>query len=188
MDQQINYAAIHWVKHLFYIICIIILSCMHCDYLHRRIYWANIGEEYYLQTIEMASMDGRNRSVLHDTDLSQITSLTIDYQRQVLYWVNVGTIECSNIDGSNRRMVNIHVDGVGFPYGLAILDDTLFLTDRNYVLHAIKMVDTNGGNATGIFSRRFSCIYPRHIFIVSDQKQPTREFYAPLYYVAKKFT
>ena len=162
---------------------------MHCDnfniYTCRRIYWANI-EEGYLQTIEMASMDGRNRSVLHDTNISQITSLTIDYQRQVLYWVNAGIIECSDVDGSNRRMVNI--DGVDFPYGLAIFDDTLFVTDTYYdVFHSIKMVDVNGGNATGIF-RRSSCIYPRHIAIVSDQKQPTCEFYTPLYYVAKKFT
>ena len=133
----------------------------------------------------MASMDGRKRSVVHDTNSSQITSLTIDYQRQVLYWVNAGMIECSNIDGSNRRMVNI--DGVSHPYGLAIFDDTLLLTDPYDVFHSIKMVDVNGGNATGIF-RRSSCIYPRHIAIVSDQKQPTREFYTPLYYVAKKFT
>ena len=128
--------------------------------------------------IEMASMDGRNRSVLHDTDLSQITSLTIDYQRQVLYWVNAGKIECSNVDGSNRRIVN----SVGYPYGLAIFDGALFYTDiDNEVLsgYSIRMVETdaNGGNnVTGIF-KRFSCISPIDIVIVNQQRQPICEFY-----------
>ena len=131
-------------------------------------YWAHIGEAY-LPQIEMASMDGKYTSVVHDISSSGIISLTIDYRRQMLYWIRGdGIIEHSSSDRSNRRIVST-VD-VRDPYDLAVFDDTLYLTEPSDMLWPVKTADVNSGNATGIF-RRFSCTSPESIAIVSEQKQ-----------------
>ena len=137
----------------------------------RLMYWTTFGERQ-LQKIEMASMDGKNRTILHDTALSQISALTIDYQRQVLYWTHGDVVESSNVDGSNRMVVSI--DGMMTPNGLAVFYNTLYLTDPSDIFHLIKRVNVNGGNATGIF-RPSLCTAPISIVIVSEQKQPIGE-------------
>jgi len=38
--------------------------------------------------IERASMDGDARRTLHNTDLVWPNGLTLDYQNQVLYWID----------------------------------------------------------------------------------------------------
>ena len=120
--------------------------------------------------IEVASMDGHNRTIIHDTDLTHIHALTIDYQRQVLYWTNRNRIECSNVDGSNRRV--LIVDGISSFVSLSLFDHTLYSIDHSR--GQLKAVNINSGNATGIFEG-FSCFALVDIAVVSKQNQPTGE-------------
>ena len=135
-------------------------------------YWT--AGYYSNSKIEVASMDGRNRTVLHDTNLTNIHSLTIDYQRQVLYWTNGNMIECSNVDGSDRRKLNM----VEFGYAsiLSFLDGTLYLYDLSDWRYALKTIDINTGNVTGIVKRVGCYVYrTMDIAVVSEQNQPTGE-------------
>ena len=120
--------------------------------------------------IEVASMDGQNRTILHDTNLTNIHALTIDYQRQVLYWTNGNMIECSNVDGSNRRV--LIVDGISSFVSLSLFDHTLYSIDQSG--GQLKAIDINSGNATEIF-KGFICFALVDIAVVSNQNQPTGE-------------
>ena len=51
-------------------------------------------------------MDGQNRMVLHDTNLTWPNGITIDYPAQRLYWVDAALdrIEFSGVDGTGRQV------------------------------------------------------------------------------------
>ena len=53
-------------------------------------------------------MDGTSRMVLHSTNIGAVLGITIDFANQVLYWADneLGKIETSNVDGSNRRILS----------------------------------------------------------------------------------
>lgn len=74
-------------------------------------------------------MDGRNRSVIHNTGLVWPNGLTLDFQNQVLYWADASldVIESSNVDGSNRMLITDF--NVLHPFGLALFDGILHFTD-----------------------------------------------------------
>lgn len=52
-------------------------------------------------------MDGSRRIVLASTSLFWPNGLTVDYAAEQLYWADAKhhVIECSSLDGSNRRAV-----------------------------------------------------------------------------------
>ena len=135
-------------------------------------YWTT-GYYYSNSKIEMASMDGRNRTVLHDTNLTRIHALTIDYQRQVLYWVDEDMIECSNVDGSNRRV--LARDSFGFPTILSLLDHTLYVY-FSAGRYAMKIFDIDTGNVIEIiYYESFRCSTPLDLAVVSELNQPSGE-------------
>ena len=92
-----------------------------------------------------ASMDGRGRTVLVSTSYSSdsLLDFSLDYQNQVLYWINyVNRIESINTDGTNRRVISPQLTrGM---YGLSLYEDTLFLSRGN---DAYKL-STSGNNET----------------------------------------
>lgn len=69
----------------------------------RYMYWTDWGSP---AKIERASMDGQNRMVLHDTNLTWPNGITIDYPAQRLYWVDAALdrIEFSGVDGTGRQV------------------------------------------------------------------------------------
>ena len=66
-------------------------------------YWTDWGNP---AKIERASMDGQNRTVLHNTLLTWPNGITIDYSAQKLYWVDafLDKIEYSGVDGTGRQV------------------------------------------------------------------------------------
>ena len=132
-------------------------------------YWTDWGSN---ATIEKASMDGKNRTVIHNTSLTLPIALTLDYQRQVLYWADTDKIESSNVDGSNRQLLT--TVGVRRPFGLALLHDTLYFTDSDG--NSVRVVNVNGSNAMTIFDgQSMLCAQPFGITVVSEAKQPLGE-------------
>lgn len=114
-------------------------------------------------------MDGKNRTVLHNTALIWPNALTLDYQTQVLYWADayLDKIESSNVDGSNRILLS--TVGVDHPYGIALFSNTLYFTDWSGP--SVKTININGGNATAIFGEVL-CTQLFGIVVVSEHKQP----------------
>ena len=93
--------------------------------------------------IEKASMDGENRTVIHDTDLVRPSGLTIDLAQQVIYWTDnsrSSKIERSDVDGSNRRTVSSQ--RIYQPFGISIYRNTLYFTDFISGVNALNINET----------------------------------------------
>ena len=94
----------------------------------RYIYWIDWGTE----TIEKASMDGTFRKILHNTNLYDPVSITIDYQSQTLYWIDstLEKMEKSTVNGSNRQTLlstQTVLDNAG---EMTLLGNTLYWAER----------------------------------------------------------
>ena len=91
-------------------------------------YWSDWGEP---AKIERASMDGSDRTVLHDTGLTWPNGLAIDYQLQRLYWADAFTdkIEYSSVDGTGREILLTSAHGLQHPFGITISGDQIYWTD-----------------------------------------------------------
>ena len=128
-------------------------------------YWTDWGT---IAKIEKSSMDGKNRSVIHNTGLVWPNGLTLDFQNQVLYWAdaNLDKIESSNVDGSNRRLIT-NLTGL-HPFGLALFRGILYYTD--WTGSSVKRVDPRIGNVTDIIRGLYGL--PFGIKAVNEQRQP----------------
>ncbi|XP_018026122.2 low-density lipoprotein receptor-related protein 4 [Hyalella azteca] len=91
------------------------------------LFWSDWNEQN--PRIEKSYMDGQNRTVLVDTDVAWPNCLTIDWERNELFWTDAKTnkIEALALDGSKRRTVLKY--SVPHPYGIAVLDEWLYWTD-----------------------------------------------------------
>ena len=75
-------------------------------------------------------MDGSNHTILHNTDLIWPHGITIDYENQILYWIDASldTLEYSNVDGSGQTLMN-QCGEIAHPFSITLNDDYLFWTD-----------------------------------------------------------
>ena len=104
-------------------------------------YWTDWGDE---ARIETASMDGSDRRVLHNTELTWPNGLTIDYPAQRIYWVDAfeDKIEYSNVDGSGRFLLLSDLD---HPFSITLEGNLLFWTDWiNNAIHATHKISSTG--------------------------------------------
>ena len=112
-------------------------------------YWTILGGG---ARIEKSSMSGENRTILHDTGLYLPTALAVDYERQLLYWVDVlyNRIESSGVDGSNRRTVLTRYfrSYISYGVGLAVVDNTLYY---NRYYRIVTVFEADSVNQTNIF-------------------------------------
>lgn len=67
-------------------------------------YWSDWGDN---PKIERAGMDGSSRITLIKDNLTWPNGLAIDHDAGKIYWADGGTksIEFSNLDGSNRKVL-----------------------------------------------------------------------------------
>ena len=71
-------------------------------------------------------MDGSNQEVLHDTDLLFPNDLTIDYDLQRLYWVDLRAIEYSDLNGHGRTILLSFSGVLDLPFFIAISGDFVY--------------------------------------------------------------
>ena len=132
--------------------------------LQRWMYWADHGAE---KKIEKASMDGRMRTVLHDTDLpSYFVGLTLDYTTQTLFWTNGQEIYSSNVNGLGQKRLTTELPNIfGYGYGITVFKDVLYLEGSSEI-HSVNK-SSEQILATTSFSSRCS----HGIQIISEQRQ-----------------
>ena len=130
-------------------------------------YWSDWGD---VATIERASMDGRARQILHNTQLIYPNGLTLDYQNQVLYWIDASLdkIESSNVDGTNRTLiVNFASSSPNYhPYSMSFFNNILYWSD--WGTDMIHSISANGTSLTSLL-RGFSL--STGIEVVSESRQ-----------------
>ena len=111
-------------------------------------YWSDWGD---VATIERASMDGRARQILHNTRLVYPFGLTLDYQNQVLYWIDASLdkIESSNVDGTNRQLIATFVSNY-HAFAISYFNNILYWSDWNTdIIHSIF---ANGTSLSSLIS------------------------------------
>ena len=106
--------------------------------------WGAVGR------IEKASMDGTNRTVIHNTSLVWPNALTLDIPTQTLYWADASLdkVERSSVNGRNR--VVLAQTGVVHPFGIVLDNDNLYFTDWSD--NTIRYLSTSGGPVTTLHS------------------------------------
>jgi hypothetical protein len=75
-----------------------------CHFCCRYLFWTDSGT---VSKIEVSDLLGENRLTIIDTDIQHPRGITIDFNDDMLYWVDSkkDTIECAGFLGNNRRVV-----------------------------------------------------------------------------------
>ena len=102
-------------------------------------YWSERGWDF--PKIERATLAGKERRVIvdgYETDFLQIriNSLVIDFQSDLLYWVDAGyfsddMIEHIELDGSNKQEFKVFTSVNLHSFSLTLYDDMLCASDLN---------------------------------------------------------
>ena len=92
-------------------------------------YWCEVGVD---EKIEVANMDGNDRRVLVKRGLYYPNGLTLDHENNWLYWVDsyFDSLEYYDLE---RHTITTLLDRnslLSYPFGLTLLDDHLYWTDR----------------------------------------------------------
>ncbi|CAH3155958.1 unnamed protein product, partial [Porites lobata] len=98
-------------------------------------YWTDWG---YHPKIEMADMSGKQRVVLVNSRLSWPNGLTLDTDKNRLYWVDArfDKLEYLNLSTNMRVTLISSSATLPHPFGLTLLGDYLYWTDwRNYAVY-----------------------------------------------------
>ena len=132
-------------------------------------YWSG----WAVATIERASMDGRARQILHNSQLVWPYGLTLDYQNQVLYWIDASLdkIESSNVDGTNRTLIaNFALSSPNYhPLSMTFFNNILYWSDRG--TDKIHSIFANGTSLTSLL-RGFSLSTGIEVVSKSRQQLP----------------
>ena len=101
-------------------------------FLYSWLYWTDWGDT---ARIQRASMDGQNIETVHNqsTSIRQPQALTIDYDRQTLYWSDrsLHKILWSQVEPGSQ--INISSYSVYFTYSMVIFGSYLFFTNHGGV-------------------------------------------------------
>ncbi|XP_033121425.1 very low-density lipoprotein receptor-like [Anneissia japonica] len=96
----------------------------------------------YSGKIERAGMNGQQRLVLVDTDISSPVGLTTDLTTNLLFWVEQGSYRLNSIDynGHGRRTILSSYSILPRPFGITVFEDYVYLTDlqRKAIIKANK--------------------------------------------------
>ena len=115
-------------------------------------------------------MDGKNRTVIINANVPVTHSLTLDYQHQILYWIDSDyrVLESSTVNGTDRKTIHLFSESYLF-YGISIFKDTLYLSQHS---NTIYRVSTTGQNFTSINILSLCYKSYRQLKVSSKERQP----------------
>lgn len=101
-------------------------------------------------TIERMTVDGKNRTVIVKHNLFTPLGITIDQATKKICWTddkegNSYTIECSDLDGSNRMTIDHGMNHQ--PYSLVVNNGMVYWTDWTYKTIWKKSIEPNEQSA-----------------------------------------
>lgn len=114
-------------------------------------------------------MDGKNRTIIINTNVPVTHSLTLDYQEQRLYWTDTDyrVLESSTVSGTNRRTIYSFSQSYTF-YGISFFKDELYLSRYSNVIYRVS---TNGQNFTSISVPYLCYKNYRQLKLLSEERQ-----------------
>ena len=130
-------------------------------------YWSDWGA---VATIERASMDGRGRQILHNSQLVRPFGLTLDYQNQVLYWIDASLdkIESSNVDGTNRTLIKALTSSSHWAHAMTFFNNIFYWSDWGTdMIHSMLA----NGTLVNLLIPADSIRAPTGIEVVSENRQ-----------------
>ena len=135
---------------------------------NRRLYWTDWGN---VAKIERSSMDGKDRTVLINTNLVWPNAITLDYQTKTLYWADAALdkIESSDTDGLSRTLLT-DSSLVGHPFAITIFNDTLYWSDWAHNL--IRTAHISQPSNISAVSFDVLPADPMALHVVTEQRQP----------------
>lgn len=110
------------------VILIVITSFGSCKIIFRRMYWCDWGDDH---KIEVANMDGRNRSILFQRGLYWPNGLTLDDANRRLYWVDAWFETIGYYDLGSHTITTLMKNSsiLPHPFGLTLFENYLYWTD-----------------------------------------------------------
>lgn len=137
-------------------------------------FWSDWGRA---AKIEKCGMNGNliTREILINRDIVWPNGLTIDYSGDRLWWTDarLGTVESTDLNGLDRR-VTVRSWQIRGTFGIAVLQDSIYLTKRHYGRKILKIDDKINGTKTMVTIARY--LYsPRGIVTYDRLKQPVPE-------------
>jgi hypothetical protein len=136
-------------------------------------YWTDWGDK---AMVGRAFLDGSEQIALINTSLEWPNGLTIDYELNLLFWVDAKLhIICSaNLDGSNQRVVLFSYQFIKHPFAITVFEDDVFWSDweTESILRVNKFHATEMGN-NSVKNAVIHLHSPMDVHILHKLKQPT---------------
>lgn len=145
-----------------------------CVCTSRWFFWSDSDHH----SIEKASMDGKNHTVIVESNLSPVVTLTLDYQAQVLYWIQVdpylNKVESSSIDGMNRQTILSFRNDITLYHGVSLFRDILLLSGSYGIVYMANISSQNVQPVTIACTLNcFSSTYqPSILKVFNQERQP----------------
>lgn len=110
----------------------------------RLLFWSDAGEWPHIERFDLETKE--RRTIVHD-ELFQVSDLTLDLERDLVYWCDLGTarIERARLDGTRRTSIvlnkgpNRHYS----PVSVAVFQSVLFWIDSTFSGGSLVMLIKN---------------------------------------------
>ena len=112
-------------------------------------------------------MDGGARRAIVTTDIVWPNGITLDYDKQTLYWIDAGMdkIESCSTNGNNRMILNTNIF---HPFGITFYQNTLYWGDwSTNIIYSTSLAEPNA--STAIISLIND---PMAMHVISTERQP----------------
>ena len=117
-------------------------------------------------------MDGQAREVVIPDNLIWPNGIAIDYAEDKLYWAdaNLDKIEYSNLDGTNRLLLETQLNGVSHPFSITIENELLYWTEWQNI--SVFATHKTNGHDILVITPGSLFVTPNDIEAVTPNRQP----------------